>query len=369
LTDPTDTEREPPRRSPGYNPAWYLVFLGFLFLTPAFNPEGGVRDWALAGGIAALTAVAYMMATRNRRYRLPVAAFLMVLALAGTILPTSAMGVLPIFAAALVATVGTRRQLIGRLAGITIVTLASMPLAQIPMPYLLLVYAPALLMIWLVGLSVFDDVNRNVETERLRAENARIEYLATVTERERIARDLHDLAGQALTAVTLRSELVQRLADKDPERVRSEAAAIEQTARETLAALRETVAGWRQIELADELVKGEDALRAAGVAVVVSGDWKQDLAPSVETVVALALREGITNVVRHARASRCEIELESLDGQLTLTMSDDGIGIARPEGSGLRGMRERVGAAGGKVQIEKHDPGTMLRVTMPVATP
>jgi two-component system sensor histidine kinase DesK len=103
--------------------------------------------------------------------------------------------------------------------------------------------------------------------------------------------------------------------------------------------------------------------------VVVSGDWKQDLAPSVETVVALALREGITNVVRHARASRCEIELESLDGQLTLTMSDDGIGIARPEGSGLRGMRERVGAAGGKVEIEKHDPGTMLRVTMPVATP
>src|SRR5690606_18297279 len=110
---------------------------------------------------------------------------------------TAAMGALPIYAAALVAQVGTRRQVIQRLMLITVILLATAPFSPIPMPYLLLAHGPALILVWLVGLSVFEDMSRSQEADRLRAENARIQYLATVTERERIARDLHDLAGQA----------------------------------------------------------------------------------------------------------------------------------------------------------------------------
>jgi len=347
---------------------WYLVFLLFMFVAPAFDPEAGVGDWLRAGVIVALTAAIFVYACVRRRYGLVAAVVLMVLAVVGTFLGTASMGALPIYAAALVGQVGTRREVIQRLALITVIVLATAPVAPIPMPYLLLAFGPALILVWLVGLSVHEDVSRSREADRLRAENARIQYLATVTERERIARDLHDLAGQALTAVSMRSQLVQRLADSDPERVKREAAAIEETARQTLASLRETVAGWQQVDLDDELAKGRDALEAVGVAVDVRGEWRQDLAPSVETVLALALREAVTNVVRHAQASHCVITLDGSPGEVVLEVADDGVGAREPEGSGLRGMRERVMAAGGRVE-RSGPPGTRLRVSLPVGTP
>src|SRR5690606_30569370 len=286
---------------------WYLVFLLFMFVAPAFDPEAGVGDWLRAGVIVVSTAAIFVYACVRRRYGLVAAVVLMVLAVVGTFLGTASMGALPIYAAALVGQVGTRREVIQRLALITVIVLATAPVAPIPMPYLLLAFGPALILVWLVGLSVHEDVSRSREADRLRAENARVQYLATVTERERIARDLHDLAGQALTAIALRSELVQRIAKTDPGRAIEEAAAIGVTARETLASVRKTVAGWQQVDLTDELDKATTALNAAGVTPEIEGEWRRDLAPSVETVLALALREAVTNVVRHAHAQSCRI--------------------------------------------------------------
>ena len=94
---------------------------------------------------------------------------------------------------------------------------------------------------------------------------------------------------------------------------------------------------------------------------------RHDLAPSVETVLALALREAVTNVVRHARASSCVISLNGSPGEVVLEVADDGIGSGEPEGSGLRGMRERVMAAGGNVE-RSGPPGTRLRVRVPVGS-
>lgn len=240
-----------------------------------------------------------------------------------------------------------------------------MAVSPIPPPFVFLAFGPSLPLIWLIGFSVEADIGLSREATSLRAENARVQYLATVTERERIARDLHDLAGQALTAIALRSQLVQRLAGTDPGRAIEEAAAIEATARETLASVRKTVAGWQQVALADELDKAATALNAAGVEPNIEGDWRLDLAPSVETVLALALREAVTNVVRHAEARSCRINLDGRDGKVSLLVSDDGRGSSAPEGTGLRGMRERVMAAGGTLQITT-GRGTTIVVTMPV---
>lgn len=354
------------RRKPSGRHEWlYLIFLGFLFIGPAFNPDATTRDWILAGIVVAPSAALYIVGQFKRSLSLPAAATLLVVAVVGTPLGSAAIGVLPIYAAALVASHGSRRQVTTRLALITVVTFGAAPFSPIPMPYLLLVLAPPVPLVWLVGLGVFEDRSLSQEADHLRAENARIQHLATVTERERIARDLHDLAGQALTAVAMRSELVRRLAETDPERVRTEAAAIERTARETLSSLRETVSGWQQVSLEDELDKGLEALSAASVAVDVNGDWKQDLAPSVETVLALALRESLTNVVRHAHATTCQIGLNGNPGEVMLVVSDDGIGSGAKEGSGLRGMRERIAAAGGQMEHIVRD-GTTLRVSLPV---
>ena len=364
MNQETATSGEPERRSSF--PDWlYLVFLAFVFLGPVFDPTHTTADWFVATATVVVSAVIYLVGLGNRRLRTGAAVALLGVGIISTWLGTSVMGVIPIYAAALAAGFVPRRVLIRRLAAISVITLLTVPLSPIPPPLLFLVFAPALPLIWLIGFSVQGDIDLNREAHSLRAENARIQYLATITERERIARDLHDLAGQALTAVSLRSQLVQRLAVTDPERARDEAAAIEATARETLASLRETVAGWQQVDLGDELDKASRTLDAAGVVTRIEGEWRRDLAPSIETVLALALREAVTNVVRHADARTCRISLDGQPGEVSLVITDDGVGIRAPEGSGLRGMRERVLAAGGSMHVTTR-PGTRLRVAIPV---
>lgn len=349
-------------------PEWlYLGFLLFLFVGPLFNPDATTVDWVLAAVSAVVIAVIYLVGIQDRRLRTRAAVAVLVVGLVSTWLGTAAMGVAPVYAAALVAGFVTRRVLVWRLGVITLLTILAMFFSPIPPPFLFLAFGPALPLIWLIGFSVEADIDLSRETISLRAENARVEYLATVTERERIARDLHDLAGQALTAIALRSELVQRLADSDPQRVKEEAGAIETTARETLASVRETVAGWQQVDLVDELDKATTALGAAGIEPHIEGNWRRDLAPSVETVLALALREAVTNVVRHADARSCRISLSGEPGEVSLLVSDDGHGSSEPEGSGLRGMRERVMAAGGTLEF-RSGRGSSLLVTIPVGT-
>lgn len=357
------------RESSGHRsgfPEWlYLGFLLFLFLGPVFKPDSTTGDWIVATVTTVVSAVIYMSAIRYRGFRMPAAVALLAVGVVSTWLGTAAMGVVPIYSAALVAGFVTRRVLVWRLGAITLLTVAAMALSPIPPPFVFLAFGPALPLIWLIGFSVEADIGLSRETISLRAENARVQYLATVTERERIARDLHDLAGQALTAIALRSQLVQRIADTDPGRAIEEAAAIEATARETLASVRATVAGWQQVVLTDELDKAATALNSAGVEPSIEGEWRQDLAPSVETVLALALREAVTNVVRHADARSCRISLNAGPGEVSLVVSDDGHGSRAPEGTGLRGMRERVMAAGGRMEFTS-GTGTGLRVTIPV---
>lgn len=364
MNQETATSGKSERRS--HLPDWlYLVFLAFVFLGPVFDPTATSADWVVAAVTVVVTAAIFMIGVGYRRLRTAAALALLAVGVVATWLGTSAMGVIPIYAAALAAGFVPQRVLVWRLAAITLLTLLAVPLSPVPPPFVFLVFGPAIPLIWLIGFSVQGDIDLGREAHSLRAESARVQYLATITERERIARDLHDLVGQALTAVTLRSELVQRLASTDPERARDEAAAIEATARETLANMRETVAGWQQVDLSDEIDKASKTLDAAGVETRVGGERRRDLAPSIETVLALALREAVTNVVRHAHARSCEISLDGGPGEVSLLVADDGVGIKEPEGSGLRGMRERVLAAGGSLELVT-GRGTRLRVTIPV---
>ena len=161
--------------------------------------------------------------------------------------------------------------------------------------------------------------------EKLRKADAEIEHLAKVAERERIARDLHDLLGHTLSLITLKAELARKLVDRDPQRAKQEMLDVEQTSRAALADVREAISGYRGEGIAAELVRARKTLETAGITVDCEFD-QLPLTPAQETVLALALREAVTNVVRHAQAQRCKRSAAAREGLCTLEIADNGRG-------------------------------------------
>ncbi len=197
-----------------------------------------------------------------------------------------------------------------------------------------------------------------------------IEQLAAVAERERIARDLHDVLGHTLSVIVLKAELAGRLMERDPARAALEIAEVETTARTALAEVREAIGGYRSKGLAAELAHARRTLDAAGVAMTYEADARaaqHTLDATEETVLSLAVREAVTNIVRHAEATECRMRLETTtDGFHALLVEDNGRHAVRHEGNGLRGMRERVQALGGRFSL-KSAGGTSLLVELPIA--
>jgi two-component system sensor histidine kinase DesK len=203
---------------------------------------------------------------------------------------------------------------------------------------------------------------------KLRLAQDEIEHLAKVAERERIARELHDELGHTLSLVVLKSELAARLVDRDATRAAAEMRDVEDVARRTLQDVREAIRGYRA-SFEDEIARARSLLKAAEIAVDFAVDV-QPLPQAVEETLALALREAITNVVRHSGATRCGVRLSREDDRVVLEVADDGRGAGRsPEGAGLRGMRERVEAFDGVLQRPGGGRGMRLRITMPAVAP
>lgn len=223
-----------------------------------------------------------------------------------------------------------------------------------------------LLLIILVGTGNHFGAKAHCASEKLRLADEEIEHLAKVAERERIARDLHDLLGHTLSLITLKAELARKLVDRDPDRAKQEMLDVEQTSRAALADVREAISGYRGEGLAAELVRARKTLETAGIAVNAEVA-EMPLTPAQETVLALALREAVTNVVRHAQARQCSVRLQPETDGCTLEIADNGRGASAPEGNGLRGMRERLEAIGGSLQRQTK-AGTRLVIHLPLAS-
>lgn len=357
------TTAAPEVKVPGTN-WWYLVYLANLGWQPWFDPGADWRDWAVVAGVIALFVPLYAAScaadpTTRRRALWATTA----LGAAATMVNIGG-SVLFVFAAAM-AGAYERRRAMRWLIGLTIGIVVLAGISLVPPPYSIWGVLPSLIFVWIVGVTVQEDAERQREAAQLRIDNVRIEHLATVAERERIARDLHDLLGQSLTGLVVRAQLVQRLVDADPARAVDEAAAIEETARAALRQVRETVAGYRHASLDDEIASAVETLRAAGVDARVHVAEDVDPPPLVEGSLAMALREGVTNVVRHAGASRCTITIAPRDGEWRLEVADDGVGGTLVEGGGLLGIRERIAAIGGHVEADGRK-GTTLVVGVPM---
>jgi two-component system sensor histidine kinase DesK len=187
-----------------------------------------------------------------------------------------------------------------------------------------------------------------LSTRALARSQQEVARIAKVAERERIARDLHDLLGHTLSVIVLKSELASRLAEKNPARAAKEIREVERIARESLQEVRSAVRGYRSAGLEAEFANVSLALEAAQVKLEqfiqpVELEWAH------EQALAFCLRESVTNVIRHARAKRCWINLEQRSDSVLLEIWDDGGGKIK-FGNGVRGMRERTEALGGTLE-------------------
>src|SRR5690606_6880680 len=237
-------------------------------------------------------------------------------------------------------------------------------LSLLAFPTVLFPYLPALVFVPIVGFANFYQRERDDSNARLRMAQDEIERLATIAERERIARDLHDLLGHTLSTITLKSELAARLLASDADRAASEIRDVERISREALGQVREAVRGYKSSGLDGELANAKLALEAAGIEFDYYFE-RLAVPARAESALALALREGVTNVVRHAGASRCQVRLVEQADRAVLTISDDGGGLAASAssaGSGLSGMRSRIEALGGAVSLRRQGQATVLEV-------
>ncbi len=192
-----------------------------------------------------------------------------------------------------------------------------------------------------VGLFNYGTRAMTIQGHEIEQAHERLAELAVADERARFGRDVHEILGHSLTSIVVKAQLAGRLAGIEPEKARAEIADIERLAREGLADVRRTAAGYREITLAAELASARSALAAAGIRAELP-QAVDDVPGHLRELFGWALREGVTNVVRHSGASRCEVRLTSSSMQVT----DDGHGGAEPSGNGLTGLADRAAAAG-----------------------
>jgi two-component system sensor histidine kinase DesK len=228
------------------------------------------------------------------------------------------------------------------------------------------IFAPFVTVTVLVSLL---GITRQIITNRaLHDAQAQIATLAAAEERARLARDLHDVLGHSLTVVAVKSELAGRLVERDPRRAAAEIKDIEMLARTALADLRTAVSSYREMSLESELSAASTALEAAGITAHLPVDGAsvdEDLRP----LFSWALREGVTNVIRHSGATQCWVDLEPRK----LTVRDDGVGTAESghvvaskasgkSGNGLRGLSERAAESGATLAASRVGDGFLLTI-------
>ncbi|MES5816810.1 sensor histidine kinase [Streptomyces sp. RG80] len=212
-------------------------------------------------------------------------------------------------------------------------------------------------------------------TVELRKARVTVAQLAANEERLRLARDLHDLLGHSLSLITLKSELAGRMLPDHPDKAAQQVADIEQVSRQALVDVRAAVSGYRRTRLSDELAGAQVALNAADVIAEIPAEPDLDgLAEEGESALAWALREAVTNVVRHSGASRCTVEVlrrQTLDGPVwELSVEDNGSkGSGAGPGNGLTGLTERLEKAGGTLEAGRTRHGFLLVARVPAGTP
>lgn len=341
----------------------HLLWSFWIFITPLFGTGYSWR-WA------AITVASYpvflalyaktLLASRRASYRYALG----MVALCLVLVPVYPSGISYFVFGCVMLRTFNNRFLFGYLVQVALLNLAFLAVA-------LWSGYPLMAMVWVPAMSLIIGIIVNVERANqekdvaLKLSHDEVRRLAATAERERIGRDLHDLLGHTLSLITLKLELSRKLFERDPQAARREVEEAERVARHALAEVRSAVTGIRATDLAAELASARLLLESS--AVHLEYGPPPDLPADTERGLALVVREAVTNIARHARATRAEIGFERDGGTVQMRIADDGAGGIAADGNGLCGMRERVAALGGTLSIDSpKGRGTRLLVRVPL---
>lgn len=354
----------PPDHDQGAAAYVWLIYFSFFFVEWWFRPVGPVELTLSALTVLAFLAL-YFSAWR-RRGGVALAHVLGLVALGAAWTPYNAgASTLFIYGASFAYRVGPPRKSFPLVLGIVMFAALVAVIGKPALPY----WLPGIFISLMIGGVNIYFAERERHNAELRLNQAEVRRLARTAERERIARDLHDVLGHTLSLITVKSELAGRLLDRDPARARSELQSIEQTARRALADVRGAISGLHEQRLEDALEQARLSLRAADVELKLDCDDSLAPDPRTQAMLALVIREAVTNILRHAGARNCWMRLTRDEhGVLRLEIEDDGRGGLRPDGGGVQGMRARIESLGGELQIGQ-GPGTRLIAHVPLRGP
>jgi two-component system sensor histidine kinase DesK len=341
------------------NLIWSLWFFGDLMYQPSI--ESG---WILATAIGfPATVILWLLAfTRPRAHISYYAAAIALLGYALLAWNHSGGTCCIIYACALLAFRGSMRVSLGWMCVVSSIFIVEMIALQWPWP---IVVSMVSMTFAIGGGNLARRLNEQKDAE-IRLSHDEVRRLAGLAERERIGRDLHDLLGHTLSLITLKSELANKLFDRDSAAAKREMIDVERVARDALAQVRLAVTGIRAAGFAAELASAKLLLESNDISLNYALA-EIGLPVEIETALAMVVREAVTNIQRHARATRADVALESAQGKLVLRVADNGRGGAIVPGNGLTGMRERLATIGAQLQIEsQRGAGTQLIVSLPL---
>jgi two-component system, NarL family, sensor histidine kinase DesK len=338
-----------PIESQGYTLAVGLTSICVVFVLQVFNSSAGAAQWSMGrrlGMLLAQAIVTYVPLLVLGKEWAGMAGFL-----AGSILL-----LVPGWAAWVLFTAVVTSMLVGPLLlGLGAYSVAYLTVATLD-----------------IGLVVFGLSRLSSVIRYAHAKRAELAQLAVLNERMRFARDLHDLLGYSLSAITLKAELTRRLVSSNPSRARDELAELLDIARQALADVRLVASGYRNISLAKEAASVASLLSTAGITAKVEINCGP-LDEKVDTVLATVLREAVTNMLRHSSAQNCSIEADLAGETVYLRMTNDGVprsAASGRHGGGLENLTTRLAAVGGKLTATSRDGhfDLLAEVAIPAAT-
>jgi two-component system sensor histidine kinase DesK len=329
------------------NRPWlHLLYLGMFFFRWVYQPPD-LNEFLLS--IAAMIGfvAAYVFALRRMDWTVPAVAAAAT-ALGFAFVPVNMGGAVYIaFAAAMVARWPDLRWRVGFLAVLAVTATIASVVLGLPGYFL----AALFLFAGLAAGGSAMAAQRESEDAAAEERQATAALMGAEAERERIARDLHDLLGHTLSVIALKADLATRMFEQEPDRSRSELVEIQQISRNALAEVREAVTGLRGRDLLQAITEARSRLEAAGLVVEIDMPNSVPIPPAAASGLAMVVREASTNILRHADAANVEIRLNIADGGLCLVVQDDGCGGADVLGGGLQGLAERLDGLGGEFDV------------------